>query len=62
VQLAPDDASVALEEGNIAMLTGQEDIARSDWDRAVRLAADSPAGKAAADNLSRLPPQGAARR
>lgn len=59
VQLAPDDASVALEEGNIAVLTGQEDIARSAWDRAVRLASDGPAGKAAADNLSRLPPQGA---
>lgn len=55
VQLAPDDASVALEEGNIAILTDQEDIARSAWQRAVKLAAQSPAGKAAADNLSRLP-------
>ncbi|WP_176592232.1 tetratricopeptide repeat protein [Sphingobium sp. EM0848] len=55
VQLSPDDASVALEEGNIAVLTGQEDVARSAWQRAVKLAADSPAGKAAADNLSRLP-------
>ncbi|UZW54494.1 hypothetical protein NUH86_13415 [Sphingobium sp. JS3065] len=56
VQLSPDDASVALEEGNIAILTDQEDIARSAWQRAVKLAAPSPAGKAAADNLSRLPP------
>lgn len=55
VKLSPDDASVALEEGNIAILTDHEDIARSAWERAVRLAAASPAGKAAADNLSRLP-------
>lgn len=60
VQLSPDDASVALEEGNIAVLTDQEDIARSAWQRAVKLAAESPAGKAAADNLSRLPPPKAA--
>jgi hypothetical protein len=46
---------VALEEGNIAMLTGHEDIARAAWQRAVKLAADSAAGKAAADDLSRLP-------
>lgn len=56
VQLSPDDASVALEEGNIAVLTGHEDVARSAWQRAVKLAPDAPAGKAAADNLSRLPP------
>lgn len=55
VQLSPDDASVALEEGNIAVLTGHEDVARSAWTRAVRLAPDAQAGKAAADNLSRLP-------
>ncbi|KEQ53313.1 hypothetical protein [Sphingobium chlorophenolicum] len=55
VQLSPDDASVALEEGNIAILTDHEDIARSAWQRAVKLAAQSPAGRAAADNLSRLP-------
>lgn len=55
VQLSPDDASVALEEGNIAILTDHEDVARSAWQRAVKLAAPSPAGKAAADNLSRLP-------
>ena len=55
VQLSPDDASVALEEGNIAILTDHADMARSAWQRAVKLTPDSPAGKAAADNLSRLP-------
>lgn len=55
VQLSPDDASVALEEGNIAILTGHDDVARSAWQRAVKLAPASGAGKAAADNLSRLP-------
>lgn len=56
VQLSPDDASVALEEGNIAILSDHADMARSAWQRAVTLAPDSPAGKAAGDNLSRLPP------
>ena len=56
VQLSPDDASVALEEGNIAVLTDHADIARAAWQRAVKLAPQSPAGKAAADNLTRLPP------
>lgn len=55
VQLSPDDASVALEEGNIAILSDHADVARSAWQRAVRLAPQAPAGKAAADNLSRLP-------
>jgi tetratricopeptide (TPR) repeat protein len=55
VQLSPDDASVALEEGNIAVLTDHADIARFAWQRAVKLAPESPAGKAAADNLTRLP-------
>lgn len=55
VQLSPDDASVALEEGNIAVLTDHPDIAHSAWKRAVKLAPQSAAGKAAADNLARLP-------
>ena len=55
VQLSPDDAAVALEEGNIAVLTDHEDIARSAWSRAVKLAPETSTGKAAADNLSRLP-------
>ncbi|AUW56735.1 hypothetical protein C1T17_00195 [Sphingobium sp. SCG-1] len=54
VQMSPDDASVALEEGNIAILTNHADVAQSAWQRAVRLSAQSNAGRAAADNLSRL--------
>ncbi|MET0372234.1 MAG: tetratricopeptide repeat protein [Sphingobium sp.] len=61
VALSPDDASVALEEGNIAILTGHEDIARSAWQRAVRLAPDTPAAKAASENLGSLPPEPSAR-
>jgi tetratricopeptide (TPR) repeat protein len=56
VRRSPDDASVALEEGNIAILTDHADVARSAWQRAVKLAPTSPAGRAAADNLTRLPP------
>jgi tetratricopeptide (TPR) repeat protein len=56
VKLSPDDASVALEEGNIAILSDHEDIAQAAWERAVKLAAQSPAGKAAAENLTRLKP------
>jgi tetratricopeptide (TPR) repeat protein len=55
VKLSPDDASVALEEGNIAILTDHADIAQAAWQRAVRLGPATPAGKAAADNLTRLP-------
>lgn len=54
VQMSPDDASVALEEGNIAVLTDHTDIARSAWQRAVKLSPQGAAGKAAADNLTRL--------
>ncbi|MGK2909616.1 MAG: hypothetical protein ACSLE1_07425 [Sphingobium sp.] len=54
VQMSPDDASVALEEGNIAVLTDHADVARSAWQRAVRLSPQGAAGKAAADNLTRL--------
>ncbi|MGE4322757.1 MAG: hypothetical protein AB7E60_06955 [Sphingobium sp.] len=61
VKLSPDDASVALEEGNIAILTDHEDIARAAWGRAVKLAPASPAGKAAADNLARLAGEGEGR-
>ncbi|WP_340267070.1 tetratricopeptide repeat protein [Sphingobium mellinum] len=56
VQLSPDDASVALEEGNIAILSDHADMARTAWQRAIKLAPQSVAGKAAADNLTRLPP------
>ena len=61
VELASDDASVALEEGNIAVLTGADDRAKSAWERAVKLAPDSPAGKAAAESLVRLAAEDAAK-
>ncbi len=51
---SPDDASVALEAGNIAMLSGNEAAARIAWDGAVKLQPGGPAGKAAADSLARL--------
>lgn len=54
VALAKDDAPVALEEGNIAMLSGAEDVSRLAWERAVRLAPNGPAGKAAAESLKQL--------
>ena len=51
---SPDDASVALEAGNIAVLSGADDAARTAWGAAVRSAPTSPAGKAAAEQLARL--------
>lgn len=54
VKLSPDDASVALEEGNIAILSSNEDVAKMAWERAVKLAPQSVAGKAAAANLAQL--------
>ena len=53
---SPDDAQVALEAGNIAILSGADAAARTAWEAAVRNAPASPAGKAAADALSRLGP------
>lgn len=53
---SPDDSQVALEAGNIAILSGAEGAARIAWQAAVKNAPDSPAGKAAADALSRLGP------
>src|SRR3546814_11682102 len=47
VALYPDDASVALEEGNIAVLSGMADVATLAWERAVKVAPESPAGRAA---------------
>jgi tetratricopeptide (TPR) repeat protein len=49
-----DDPSVALEAGNIAMLSGHEDAARTAWTAAVRNAPESPSGKSAAEALARL--------
>lgn len=51
---SPDDASVALEAGNIAMLSGREDAARTAWEAAVKNAPKSLSGKAAAEALARL--------
>jgi tetratricopeptide (TPR) repeat protein len=57
---APDDASVANEAGNIAMMSGAEEEARASWTEAVKIKADSPAGKAAAAALAQLPPKSGA--
>jgi len=51
---SPDDAQVALEAGNIAVLGGRDDAARTAWQTAVRIAPASGAGKAAAEALTRL--------
>ena len=51
---SPDDASVAAEAGNIAMMSGAEEEARTSWAEAVKLAPASPAGKAAAAALAQL--------
>jgi tetratricopeptide (TPR) repeat protein len=54
MKLAPDDASIALEGGNIAYAMDKPDAARTAWEAAVRLQPNSPAAKAAADNLAQL--------
>lgn len=53
-KLSPDDASVALEAGNIAILSGAPEAARAAWQGAVRNRPDSDAGKAAAAALAAL--------
>ncbi len=53
---SPDDAQVALEAGNVAILSGHDDAARTAWQAAVKNGPASPAGKAAADALARLDP------
>jgi hypothetical protein len=45
---------VALEAGNIAILSGRTEAARTAWAAAVKNAADTQAGKAAAEALARL--------
>jgi tetratricopeptide (TPR) repeat protein len=47
VSLAPDDASILLEAGNIAGLAGERDAALGLYARAARVAPGSDAGKAA---------------
>ncbi len=52
---APDDPGVMLEAGNIAVLSGSDPAARAAWEAAVKAAPASAAGKAAAEQLARLP-------
>lgn len=52
LRLASDDASVALEAGNIAAANGVIDAARIAWEKAVELAPKEPAGQAAAAALA----------
>lgn len=53
-KLAPRDADVALEAGNIAILGGDEAGARKNWALAIDVAPDSAAAKAARANLDQL--------
>ena len=52
---SPDDASVALEAGNIAALSGRDDAARTAWEAAIKLSPNSPSAKSATESLARLP-------
>ena len=54
VKRSPDDASVALEAGNIAVLTGAPDAARAAWQGAIASQPNSDAAKAAAEALKAL--------
>lgn len=51
---SPDDASVALEDGNIAILSNDAAAARVAWKRAETLSPGSPQAAAARDSLARL--------
>lgn len=51
---SPDDASVALEAGNIAVLSGRDEAARTAWQAAIALSPDSPSAKSATESLARL--------
>jgi tetratricopeptide (TPR) repeat protein len=51
---APDDAAVALEAGNIAILNGAPEAAKRAWQAAVKNGAETPAGKAAAEALKQF--------
>jgi Tfp pilus assembly protein PilF len=53
-RLSPDDAQVALEAGNIAVLNGAPIAAHAAWSAAVKNAPSSPAGKAAAEALKQF--------
>lgn len=54
LQRSPDDATVALEAGDIAAAAGASDAARTAWAAAIRNRADSDAGRAARARLQRL--------
>jgi tetratricopeptide (TPR) repeat protein len=51
-RLAPGEAAVLYEQGNIAALTGKPDDAKTAWEKAAKADAESPAGRAAAMALA----------
>ena len=53
---SPDDASVALEAGNIAVLSGHEDAARTAWQAAIKNAPGGAVATAASVSIARLDP------
>jgi tetratricopeptide (TPR) repeat protein len=53
-KLAPDDASVALEAGNVAILSGAPEAAKVAWEGAVKNQPESDAGKSAKAALAAL--------
>ncbi len=55
-RLAPTDPAVMLEAGNIAIVSGRETAARTNWEAVLAAAPDSVEAKSARDNLSRLSP------
>ncbi len=54
---SPDDPTVALEAGNIAMLKGNSQAARIAWQAAAKAGPKSAAGKAAIDALKQFEPK-----
>ncbi|TVV69689.1 tetratricopeptide repeat protein [Sphingomonas solaris] len=52
VRLAPKEAPIAYEQGNISALLGKADEAKAAWTRATAMDAESPAGRAAAMALA----------
>ncbi|MGC6400217.1 tetratricopeptide repeat protein [Sphingomonas sp. FW199] len=57
LELAPDDASVQLEAGNIWAVTGDEEKAKAAWTAAATLGSGKPAGDAATKALSQFEAQ-----
>ena len=54
LRLAPDDAAVQLEAGNIAALAGNEVGAKERWGNATRLQPEGPSGRAAKAALAQF--------